>query len=185
MSTTPPASSADRVTIGVAIAVPEPWGAQLQDYRTSLGDATAEGIPTHITLMPPHEIDAADVPDVEKHLAEAAAAAGAFRIHLRGTGTFRPVSPVVFVTLAEGISACEQLAYSVRRGPLDISLQYPYHPHVTVAHHLEDDCLDQAFDELADFECSFTADRFSLYVHDPDTGWVPSRDFSLTAPAAG
>ncbi|WP_341351068.1 hypothetical protein [Nocardioides convexus] len=29
-------------------------------------------------------------------------------MHLRGTATFRPVSPVVFVSLAEGISQCEQ-----------------------------------------------------------------------------
>lgn len=173
------------VTIGVAIAVPDPWGAQLQDYRTALGDKSAEHIPTHITLMPPFEIERDDLPAVEKHLAEASSANRTFRIHLRGTGTFRPVSPVVFVTLAEGISACEQLAFSVRRGPLDAQLQYPYHPHVTVAHHLEDDCLDQAFDELAGFECSFTADRFSLYVHDTDTGWVPTRDFTLTAAATG
>jgi 2'-5' RNA ligase len=186
MSTTPPAgSAADRVTIGVAIAVPEPWGVQLQDYRASLGDATAEGIPTHITLMPPHEIDAGDVPDVEKHLAEAAAAASAFRIHLRGTGTFRPVSPVVFVTLAEGISACEQLALAVRSGPLEARLQFPYHPHVTVAHHLSDECLDRAFAELAPFDCDFTVEHFSLYVHDRREGWVPTRDFALGGSARG
>src|SRR3954468_7479705 len=131
-------SATSPVTIGVAIAVPDPWGAQLQEYRTGLGDKTAEHIPTHITLLPPFEVDRGVVPSVERHLAAASTTNRTFRIHLRGTGTFRPVSPVVFVTLAEGISACEQLAHSVRRGPLDISLQYPYHPHVTVAHHLED-----------------------------------------------
>ena len=36
--------------------MPDPWGAQLQDYRTDLGDDTAAGIPTHITLMPPFEV---------------------------------------------------------------------------------------------------------------------------------
>ena len=71
----------------------------------------------------------------------------AFRIRLRGTGTFRPVSPVVFVMVAEGISGCEQLAVSVRRGPLAVDLQFPYHPHVTVAHHLADGSLDRAFDD--------------------------------------
>ncbi len=172
-------------TIGVAIAVPEPWGSQLQDYRGALGDATAPGIPTHITLMPPHETAAADVPAIEKHLAEASAGNHAFRIHLRGTGTFRPVSPVVFVTVVEGISACEQLAFAVRRGPLDVEQAFPYHPHVTVAHHLEDPALDRAFDELAGFECDFVVDRFSLYVHSGSDGWVPTRDFVLTAAADG
>jgi 2'-5' RNA ligase len=172
-------------TIGVAIAVPEPWGEQLQSYRAALGDVTAHGIPTHITLMPPVEVDLAAVPAIEQHLAEASAGNNAFRIRLRGTGTFRPVSPVVFVMVAEGISGCEQLAFSVRRGPLATELQFPYHPHVTIAHHLGEDALDKAFDDLATFECDFVADRFSLYVHDRDDGWVPTRDFVLTAAADG
>jgi 2'-5' RNA ligase len=186
MTTTGGASSpSNGVTIGVAIAVPEPWGAQLQAYRTTLGDTTAGGIPTHITLMPPHEVDPADVPDVEKHLSEASASAEPFRIHLRGTGTFRPVSPVVFVTLAEGISACEQLALAVRSGPLDTELTFPYHPHVTVAHHLSDECLDRAFTELAGFECDFRVEHFSMYVHDRTQGWVPTRDFALAGALGG
>ena len=72
------------------------------------------------------------------HLARAASAVPPFDIHLRGTGTFRPVSPVVFVTLAEGISGCEVLADAVRQGPLEVDLHFPYHPHVTIAHHLDD-----------------------------------------------
>ena len=171
-------------TIGVAIAVPEPWGTQLQGYRTALGDASAEGIPTHITLMPPFDIDPDDLPAIEEHLAKASATTPAFKIHLRGTGTFRPVSPVVFVVVVEDISACEQLAITIRRGPLASDLQFPYHPHVTVAHHLDDASLDKAFDELASFECSWLADRFSLYVHDDEKGWAPTRDFPLS-PGAG
>jgi 2'-5' RNA ligase len=172
-------------TIGVAIAVPEPWGAELQQYRATLGDDSADGIPTHVTLVPPFDIARDDLPAVEQHLAEASAVNHSFRIHLRGTGTFRPLSPVVFVTLAEGISACEQLALSVRRGPLCSKQRFPYHPHVTVAHHLHDDVLDRAFEELADFECDFVVDRFALYVHERDTGWLPSRHFALTASRDG
>jgi len=170
-------------TIGVAIAVPDPWGAQLQSYRTSLGDSSAYGIPTHITLMPPFEVDETEVAEVEKHLAEAAATRPPFRIHLRGTGTFRPVSPVVFVTVVRGISSCEQLAFSIRSGPLAAELVFPYHPHVTVAHDLEEDLLDRAFNDLADFECEFDADHFLLYAHDPAVGWRPTREFVLTGDA--
>ncbi len=166
-------------TIGVAIAVPEPWGGRLQDYRADLGDKTATGIPTHITLMPPFEVADGQMPRIQQHLAEASSLRPAFKVHLRGTGTFRPVSPVVFVTVAEGISGCEQLAASIRRGPLEVALQFPYHPHVTVAHHLDDASLDRAFTELADFECAFEVDRFSLYEHDEDAGWVPTRDYPL------
>lgn len=170
-------------TIGVAIAIPEPWASELQNYRTSVGDDTAAMIPTHITLVPPTEVPG-ELAAVEAHLAQAATSVASFCVHLRGTGTFRPVSPVVFVSLVEGISQCEQLADAVRRGPLATELDFPYHPHVTVAHHLPDAQLDRAFDGLADFECVFDVTDFHLYVHDSELGWQPTRDFPLGSPGA-
>ncbi len=166
-------------TIGVALAIPEPWATRLQDYRTALGDQTATRIPTHITLVPPTEVPADELPGVEQHLAAAAERTPAFDVHLRGTGTFRPVSPVVFVTLVRGISQCEQLAAAVRHGPLSVPLQFPYHPHVTIAHHLPDEALDRAFEELAGFECRFEAGEFHLYRHEEQAGWRPTREFPL------
>ena len=166
-------------TIGVALAIPEPWATQLQDYRTALGDETATRIPTHITLVPPTDVADDELPGVEQHLADVAAEMPPFDVHLRGTGTFRPVSPVVFVSLVRGISHCEQLAAAVRHGPLTVPLQFPYHPHVTVAHHLCDEALDRAFEELAGFECRFEADGFHLYRHEEQDGWRPTRDFPL------
>ena len=114
-------------TIGVAVAIPEPWASQLQDYRKSVGDTMAATIPTHITLVPPTEVGD-DLAAIEEHLADAAAEVSAVRVHLRGTGTFRPVSPVVFVTLVEGISQCEHLADVVRRGPLEVRPGLPLPP---------------------------------------------------------
>lgn len=164
-------------TIGVAIAIPEPWASQLQDYRTDIGDTTATKIPTHITLIPPVECD--DLDSVERHLSDVAGATEGFIVHLRGTGTFRPVSPVVFVGVVEGISGCERLADAVRHGPLATELAFPYHPHVTIAHHLDDVTLDRAFTELAGFECRFLAEEFHLYVHDDEIGWQVDRSFAL------
>jgi 2'-5' RNA ligase len=83
------------------------------------------------------------------------------------------------VTVVEGISQCEQLALAVRRGPLAVELAYPYHPHVTIAHDVAGDRLDQAFEELADFECEFAVEDFHLYVHDHERGWTPTRYFPL------
>jgi 2'-5' RNA ligase len=91
----------------VAVSIPEPWATELQDYRTSVGDEMAATIPTHITLVPPIEVTPPELEKVEAHLSEVADAVREFDVHLRGTGTFRPVSPVVFVGLAEGISQCE------------------------------------------------------------------------------
>lgn len=166
-------------TIGVALAIPEPWATQLQDYRTAVGDTTATQIPTHITLIPPIEVEDAELTEVHEHLTRAAVRHPEFSVLLRGTGTFRPISPVVFVTVAEGISACEVLAAELRRGPLAQDLTFPYHPHVTIAHHLDDAALDRAFEELADFTCRFKADHFMLYLHEEGTGWRPAREFPL------
>ena len=100
-------------------------------------------------------------------------------VHLRGTGTFRPVSPVVFVGVVEGISGCEQLAAGVRRGPLAIERTFPYHPHVTVAHHLPEPQLDRAFAELEDFDASFEVEEMWMYLHDDHSGWQPTQAFPL------
>ena len=175
-----PAPSRDgAITIGVAIAIPEPWASRLQDYRLEIGDPTAEGVPTHITLVPPTEV-VGSLAEIEAHLAAAASGREPFRVRLRGTGTFRPVSPVVFIGLAEGISQCEQLAADVRRGPLAVELDFPYHPHVTVAHHLGDAELDRAFEELSGFDCVFDVSEFHLYVHQGKAGWKPTRAFPLS-----
>jgi 2'-5' RNA ligase len=171
-------------TIGVSLAVPEPWGSRLQQFRVSNGDTQGATIPTHITLVPPMEVDPHRMGEVERHLAAVAAGGTAYQVHLRGSGTFRPVSPVVFVNLVEGISMTEQLAKDCRREPLALNLEFPYHPHVTVAHVADDALLDRAFDELSDFDCTFTVAAFHLYVHDPGLGWKATRDFAL-AGAAG
>jgi 2'-5' RNA ligase len=166
-------------TIGVSLAVPEPWGSRLQDFRVDNGDVQGASIPTHITLVPPVEVGPAELRGIESHLDEVAAGATSYHIHLRGSGTFRPVSPVVFVNLVKGISQTEQLAHACRSGPLALQLDYPYHPHVTVAHHVDDTRLDRAFAELSGFECAFDVSGFHLYVHHPDRGWKATRDFAL------
>lgn len=165
-------------TIGVAIAVPEPWASELQGYRASFGDPLAEAIPAHVTLVPPTVLTDS-LEKVERHLADVAAATPAFSLHLRGTATFRPTSPVVFISLAEGISSCELLAAAIRQGPLAQDLAFPYHPHVTVAHDIDEEALDGAFARLADYSCEFDVTAFHLYVHGDDGVWRPEQSFAL------
>lgn len=169
---------AEARVIGVAVELPEPYGSDLRGWRARLGDDQAHAVPTHVTLLPPTTVDADLLPEIEAHLEVVASDHLPFEIRLRGTGTFRPVSPVVFVSLAEGISGCERLERAVRSGVLWRPLHFPYHPHVTVAHGLADDVLDHAFTELGDYHGRFTVDRFHLYEHDGGS-WVPRRDFPL------
>jgi 2'-5' RNA ligase len=166
-------------TIGVSVAVPEPWGSALQQYRIAVGDETAAHIPTHITLLPPHEVAEEQLSGVVEHLAAVAGGTEPFEVHLRGTGTFAPVSPVVFVGVVAGISACEQLAAGVRRGPLHLERMFPYHPHVTIAHHLPDEQLDRAFHDLQHFDATFDVEEMWMYLHDERSGWQPTQAFPL------
>jgi 2'-5' RNA ligase len=168
-------------TIGVAIPIPDPYGLELQRARQSFGDPLARSIPTHITLVPPVRVAGAALAEIESHLRAVAADERPFPILLRGTGTFRPISPVVFVALAIGISECENLESRVRRGPLHRTPDFPYHPHVTIAHHLSDDLLDRAFKELSGYEAEFPVWGFSLYEHGLDGVWRPQRDFAFGA----
>ncbi|GMA20431.1 2'-5' RNA ligase family protein [Arsenicicoccus piscis] len=167
--------------IGVSIAIPEPFGSELQRARISFGDTAAEGIPTHITLLPPTEVDDATLGGVRAHLERVAAAARPFVVQLRGTGTFRPVSPVVFVQIARGIPHCERLEQAVRQGLLERELAFPYHPHITVAQGVSEENLDRAFDELATYTVTFTVSKFYLYIQGEDGAWHPVESFTLGA----
>ncbi|MEU9038617.1 2'-5' RNA ligase family protein [Streptomyces sp. NPDC048352] len=175
------------VTLGVSIAVPEPYGRQLQELRAGFGDAAAHGIPTHVTLLPPTEVEAERLPAVRAHLAEVAGSFRAFPMRLEGTGTFRPLSPVVFVRLAEGTAGCTRLQGRVRdpEGPLARELAFPYHPHVTVAHGICDEAMDRAFAELADYAAAWLCQGFALYEQGSDGVWRMLREYPFGAGTAG
>ncbi|MEU0025249.1 2'-5' RNA ligase family protein [Streptomyces sp. NPDC006335] len=179
------------VTIGVSIAVPEPHGSLLQEQRAGFGDAAAHGIPTHVTLLPPTEVADTALTAIEAHLTEVAAAGRPFPMKLSGTGTFRPLSPVVFVQVVQGAEACTWLQKQVRdaSGPVARELQFPYHPHVTVAHGIDEAAMDRAFEELGDFEAEWPCTGFALYEQGADGVWRKLREFtfggSVVPPQAG
>jgi 2'-5' RNA ligase len=179
------------VTIGVSIAVPEPHGSLLQERRAGFGDPAAHGIPTHVTLLPPTEVADGALAAVEAHLGEVAAVGRPFPMRLCGTGTFRPLSPVVYVRVVQGADDCAWLQQRVRdeAGPLDRELQFPYHPHVTVAHGIDEAAMDRAFAELADYEAAWPCTGFALYEQGADGVWRKLRDYvfggSVVPPQVG
>ncbi|WP_327415908.1 2'-5' RNA ligase family protein [Streptomyces sp. NBC_01233] len=175
------------VTLGVSIAVPEPYGSQLQQRRAGFGDAAAHGIPTHVTLVPPTEVEADRLPAIRAHLAGVAAASSAFRMRLGGTGTFRPLSPVVFVQIVEGAAGCTRLQGEVRdpHGPLSRELAFPYHPHVTVAHGISEEAMDLAFSALSEYSAEWLCEGFALYEQGSDGVWRKLREYPFGTGASG
>jgi 2'-5' RNA ligase len=174
-----------RRDIGVALGLPEPISTELQAWRESLGDPSARRIVPHVTLLPPTAVRQERMADVEEHLRGVAETFSPFVVRLRGAATFRPVSPVVFVPLVQGISESELLAAAVRTGPLARALRFPYHPHVTIAQDVPDDALDRGYAELAGYDASFQAWGFSLFEQDADRVWRQQRDFPFGTATLG
>lgn len=170
-------------TYGVAVTIPAPFGEFLTAVRVAAGDPLGTAIPPHVTLLPPTDIPDAALPDFAAHLAGVAARHPAFEMQLCGTGTFRPVSPVVFVQVAAGSANCEGLERAVRSGPVARALDFPYHPHVTVAHNVPDPRLDAAHAALAQFHAGFTVDGIDLYEQGADSVWRPQQRFTLATSA--
>lgn len=148
--------------IGIIIAIPEPWVTHLTELRRSLGDEQANRVPAHITLLPPTAVNTRDREALIHHLSTIAQRHQAFTVTLRGSDSFRPVSPVAFVKVDGGAQECTELAEDIRSGILDVDLRFPYHPHVTLAHGLDDASLDAALDATTDFEASWKVPGFRL-----------------------
>lgn len=167
------------VMVGVAIAIPQPYADVLTGWRHRVGDPSAELVFPHVTLLPPTSVEAGDLADVEKHLADVAQHGRPFTMHLAGTGTFRPTTPVVFVQVARGVGDCEELESAIRRGPLERELDFPYHPHVTVAQDVDDPALDAAYDGLSGFTARFEVASFVLFSRADNSRWDWCAEYPL------
>ena len=155
--------------VGIVIGVPEPMASELRQARASFGDPMAELIPAHITVVT--TTHTYDWEASAAHVRNVAARHAPFEVSLRGTATFRPVSPVVYVQLAQGAEECKALHEDMQSGPLARDLPFPYHPHVTVAHDISEAGMDRAMASLRDYEARFTVRTIGLYEHDATGLW--------------
>jgi 2'-5' RNA ligase len=168
----------DTVTYGVAIAVPEPHASHLRGKRCEFGDPEGEIVPTHVTLVPPTATTAADIATVRAALGAVGRGHQPFTMRLDGTDTFAPVSPVAFVAVADGADETTRLAGDVRTCLAVGEPEFPFHPHVTVAHHLDASTLDHACSDLAGYTAEFPVNDFVLFCHD-GAGWHVDTRFPL------
>lgn len=156
-------------SVGVTIGIPEPLAGDLESWRASFGDPMAAVVPPHITLIT--TTPATDWTDMVRHVRAVAARQQPFRVCLRSTGSFRPISPVVYLKLHEGFDECVHLHQKLQSGPLERAPEFPFHPHVTVAHDVSDAGMDAAEQELRTFQASFEVRSIGLYEHLPSGLW--------------
>ena len=170
-----PAAAEER--LGIVIPVPEPLSGELGRARASYDDPLAAVVPAHITLVTGGSTD--DLDGATAHVRAVAAATAPFTVRLHGPGTFRPVSPVVDLALAEGGDACAQLHRRLLDGPLEADRTFDYHPHVTLAQEVAEVCLDRAMAEMAGFTAEFRVDTIGLFQTDASGLWALREELPL------
>ena len=170
-------------TIGVSIAVPEPWGSELQQYRIERGRPLrpADPHPRHPAAAvrgrgprarPRRASTSRTSPSARRRSGSTCAAPAPSGRSRRWSSS----------TWSRGSATSSSSRPTCARGPLVVETAFPYHPHVTIAHDLPEAGLEQAFVELERYDASFDVDRMWLYVHNHKTGWQPARSFALGAP---
>lgn len=157
--------------MGVVLLVPDPIGSRVTHLRDRIGDALGMAIPTHITLLPPTRVTAEQSDALEEHLARVASDHDAPTINVNGSDTFRPTSEVVFLAISEGVRACADLNAAVCAGPVRSPSAFPFHPHITLAHDLAPEVLDDVAAEYADVRAGFQVPQISLYSLDDEGRW--------------
>jgi 2'-5' RNA ligase len=63
---------------------------------------------------------------------------------------------------------------------LSVESRFPYHPHVTLAHDVDEEILNRAFEDFTDFRAAFTVTQMQLYRLHP-VGWLPLQAFTFVA----
>ncbi|GAA1497354.1 2'-5' RNA ligase family protein [Paeniglutamicibacter kerguelensis] len=166
----------ESTALGVVIEVPSPLRESLRAWRCTYGGEAAARVEPHITLV---SGSTTDWDAAAAHVRAVAALAGPFRVCLQGTGTFRPVAPVVFLNVREGTEACTALHDSLLRGPLGHDLSHAYHPHLTIAHEVADALMDSAQEDLRDESMGFTVSSIGLFGIDEAGQWSLREELEL------
>lgn len=94
---------------------------------------------------------------------------GPGRITLTGTGTFRPMSDVVFLSVGDGTEFLHELHNRCLK-LLDSASPFLYHPHMTLTQNEGRRTLEAALADFRDFTATFPVTGLDAYIGD-ETGW--------------
>jgi 2'-5' RNA ligase len=166
-----------QVCLGAALVVPDPVADEFRRVRCEFGEPDSS--PPHITVIPPTPVSKAQVEAVVDHMRAAAGRFGAIRVHLRGAGTFRPVSPVVYAAVTDGFERCRELESLVRGAVTELEDRFPYHPHVTVANGCDEATLDRAEHATRHIDSVFAVDELTVSLLGPSGEWRTCRRVRL------
>ena len=137
-----------------------PVAQEVNGLRRALGDRALGRIEPHITLVPPVNVAARDVPAALEIVRRAAAACGRPLTMILGPpGTFAPDNPVVHLPVSGDLDPLRRLRDAVFAGPLHRSLSWPWVPHVTLADDADPAGIGSTLSVLRHYEAVTVVDR--------------------------
>jgi 2'-5' RNA ligase len=161
----------DDITLGIVIVVPEPWAQEILEWRMGLGDPYSDRMPTHITLVAPTKVPRSRMSLLLTELATAMSTQPQFEVTIGPVGSFRPVSPVVFLHARDRHDELVRLEQCVRQLVTDQLPMHPFVPHVTIAMNVGEGLLDAAADALSDFTATWRVAEVVVYERDNQGYW--------------
>jgi 2'-5' RNA ligase/GNAT superfamily N-acetyltransferase len=171
-----------RQRLGVALLVPAPVATEMDGLRRALGDDTLDRIPPHITLVPPVNVNDADLSDALALLRETAADTRRLRLELGPPTTFHPVTPVVYLAVGGDLEGLRDLRERVFQPPLARPLSHGFVPHATLADEMDAARIPAAMAALAGYRTEVTIDRVHLLREGRGRVWRPLADAPFAPP---
>ena len=162
-----------RLRLGVAVIVPEPVRSEVQGLRKALGDPALGRIEPHITLVSPFNVAAESLDLVIRRLVKATVQTEPFEVVLGGARTFMPHSPVLYLSVLEGVAELAQLVVALHQPPLPNQPRRDYVAHVTLAEELPLPRLFYAADFLGGYRARFLVNSVSLLCRPAGRPWEP------------
>jgi len=106
-------------------------GQLVEDLRRELHPATAH-MAAHLTILPPRHLSGPEA-DALRFLEGACRNAAPFDVDLGEVTTFLPVTPTVFIRVAQGAQRMRELHDQFSVKALCCPEEWPYIPHLTIA----------------------------------------------------
>jgi 2'-5' RNA ligase len=170
--------------LGVALVLDPPVACEVDGLRRALGDPGLSRIPAHLTLVPPVNVKAVELPPALSVLRAAAARQpGPLHLHLGPVRTFLPDNPVAYLDVGGDLERLRALRDDVFAAPLQRTLSWPWVPHVTVADGVDPQRISAAVEALGSYASLAVADRVVLLEETAGRVWRPLADADLGRPA--
>ena len=168
-----------RRRLGVAVVLEGRVGAEVDGLRRAVGDPSLGRIAPHVTLVPPVNVAADDLPAALRVLRDAARDVRPMRLSLGAPATFLPYNPVLFLSVGGDLERLQKLRDAVFRPPLERPLTWPWVPHVTLADGADRALIEAATAVLGAYTAVVEVSRVVLLEESPGRRWTPVADAAL------